>query len=286
MASESTEEPTVSVSLPGELHEWLETQATSQDIDQETLVVQLLTAYRETAEFDGDLDGEVRVVDSDLEGLIEDEFEAELKEATTALQDKVERHVTKLEREYEQQFDNLEDIVDDLRETVEETAEVGHSHDEFETIESLTERVESLSEAVDSLREANEEVLENDLAELDQRIADLEDRNETLAWVVSDLREAQEGETELDVVDRIKRVAGAADIERANCQGCGEGVAIGLLVEPECPHCGTSVRDVEPADGWFGSPTLVTGTPTGAEDNEEDSDDAAEDAADDEGEDE
>jgi len=50
MASESSSERTLSVTLPADLEEWLDEQAAAADIDREELLVQLLTTYRMTAD--------------------------------------------------------------------------------------------------------------------------------------------------------------------------------------------------------------------------------------------
>lgn len=243
MASESTEDRTVSVSLPTELHEWVQEQTATGDIDEETLVVQLLSAYRETEEFDGDLEeGVLGVSDS----AIAETVDTKLDETREAIQQRVESHVDGLETEYGERFDELEELLADVRDDLDQVAGPDHSHEEFSRIESL----------------------ESDVEKISQEIEEFEKRIETLAWVVSDLREAQESEEIFGVVDRIKRIAAAADMENANCQECGESVILSLLVEPECPHCGTSVRDVEPADGWFGSPQLISGTPQGVSGDE------------------
>jgi len=84
----------------------------------------------------------------------------------------------------------------------------------------------------------------------------MEDRLQTVAWVVSDLREAHESGNGLQAVERIKRAAAKADVERAKCENCGNGVTLSLLTDPECPHCSATVTNVEADPGWFRKPKL------------------------------
>ena len=37
--------------------------------------------------------------------------------------------------------------------------------------------------------------------------------------------------------------------QQRSCQNCGEKVEIGLLTDPQCPHCGSTVSDVQPEGG-------------------------------------
>ena len=273
MASESTEERTVSVKLPAELDEWLGEQEATQGIDREALVAQLLAAYREIEEFDGD-EGGIVAVDDDRIG---DIVEKRLDDATGSLQTQVRSHIETLESEYQQQFDTLDEQVAQLTEQVDEKANDGHTHSD------LVSQVETLTDEFETLREEYTDLVpehDQQITTVEQRLDELEQRLETVAYLVNDLREAQESDETLDVVDRIKRIAAGADIEHANCGECGESVTLSLLVEPECPHCGTSVRDLDIAEGWFSSPELITGsgtpgsTASNTEDDAEDDTDA------------
>jgi hypothetical protein len=48
-------------------------------------------------------------------------------------------------------------------------------------------------------------------------------------------------------------------VRSADCGECDAAVDLGLLTEPECPHCRSRFADVEKGTGFFGSNTLVTG---------------------------
>ena len=61
----------------------------------------------------------------------------------------------------------------------------------------------------------------------------------------------------LDAVERVKRAAAKADVDRARCENCDNGVDIALLTDPHCPHCEATVADVEGASGFFSKPKLL-----------------------------
>ncbi|MDZ7701300.1 MAG: hypothetical protein U5J98_04110, partial [Halobacteriales archaeon] len=49
-------------------------------------------------------------------------------------------------------------------------------------------------------------------------------------------------------------------VEKAKCENCSEGVHVGMLVQPRCPHCDSSFSSLEPKTGFFRSSVLHTGT--------------------------
>ena len=259
MASESTRERTVTITIPAELDDWLETQAAERDIDRDILLSQLLAAYQTTANYNGELDGEIQSFDSDhIETLIEEQIEQQLpgdSETAAALKDRIET----VGSEHEQKITELHNRVVQMKKELDTKAPEDHGHSEFEHLRELAARVEAIGDELNTLREeAGEDDDSDQFGEFDERLEEVEDRLQSVAWLVGNLRDTVEEDNTLDVTDRIKRAAAEANIEQANCQNCGETVSIGLLTEPECPHCNTAVRDVEPSSGWFGKPELRT----------------------------
>jgi hypothetical protein len=258
MASESTRERTVTITIPAELDDWLETQAAERDIDRDILLSQLLAAYQTTADYNGELDGEIQSFDSDhIETLIEEQIEQQLpgdSETAAALKDQIET----IGGKHEQKIKELHTRVVQIKKELDTKAPEDHGHSEFEHLRELAARVEAIGDELKTLREEAEKEDDDQLAEFDERLEEVEDRLQSVAWLVGDLRDTVEEDDTLDVTDRIKRAAAESNIEQANCQNCGETVSIGLLTEPECPHCSTAVRDVEPSSGWFGKPELRT----------------------------
>jgi hypothetical protein len=308
MASESSTERTVSVSLPAELDEWLDEQAGALDVDREQLLRQLLASYRTASELDGDSPS-LRIDDVAVEGTVEDHLdevlddrlateiaetvddrlEAEVQdlvtaavadaleervqeqveatlteqvnEATTSVQRQLTNRIDTIESEFDEKIEDVRERVIQVKKEADTKAPKDHHHEEFRAVEELSETVGELESEFEGLREEFDATVpdnEQQLADVDDRLAEMQERLQTVAWVVSDLREAHESGGGLEAVERIKRAAAKADIERANCQNCGEGVTLALLTDPECPHCNATVTNVEPAGGWFGKPKLVT----------------------------
>ncbi len=312
MASESTETQTVTVSLPAELDDWLDDHAAALEVDQSTLLVQLLSAYRATAELgdsgrDGDialrtvdegtvaasvddavaarlddavvdhLDGELEArlegaatsisadeldervaqqVDTAVEGTVADR----VAEATDAVRTQLGDRIDALESEYREALQDVRERVIQVKKDTDAKAPADHTHERLGRIDSLADDVSTLQGDLETLSEAYEETVPDHGERVDAvetRFDQVQDRLQTVAWAVSDLREAQESGSGLEAVDRIKRAAAKADIDRAKCGNCGEGVQVSLLTDPECPHCNATVTNVEPAGGWFSSPKLV-----------------------------
>jgi len=275
MASESTEDGSVTVSLPPELDDWLDERATELDLDRETVLVQLLASYRATATVEGDrADGErpleEAVVRDAVDAVVDDALAAELDArietaVATALDERgvstdVDDRIASVRSEFQAKLEDVRERVLQVKGETDAKAPADHDHEEFERVDALGQRVVDLEEALTSLETDVDELSDaqdESMADLEDELGDLEDRVETVAWVVSDLREAFESDGESAALEQIKRAAAEADVARANCENCGNGVQIALLSEPECPHCHATVTNVEPSTGFFGKPRLL-----------------------------
>jgi len=268
MASESTEEETVTVSLPAELDDWLDERAAALDTDRETVLVQLLASYRATAELDGDggfsTNGQgmpvadtqtvEETVKSILAETLNDRVESVVQsEVQSAVRAVVDGRIEAVEADYMEKIEDVRERVVQLKRELDEKAATDHEHPSLDRVDDIAATVDDLEADVDR-RVTDQEVLTEDL---EGRLDSVEDRLKTVAWVVSDLREAHESNG-VEAVDRIKRAAAKANIDHANCENCGETVNIGLLTEPNCPHCQATVTNVEAASGFFGKPRLLT----------------------------
>lgn len=283
MASESSSERTLSITLPSDLDEWLDEQAAAAEVDREELLVQLLATYQMAA--DGSLEEGLEThsreieeavrsqlddqlaarLDGELESRIEqavnEVLTEQLSEATNSVQRQLSNRIDSAESEFDEKITDVRERVIQVKKEADKKAPAGHSHDELDAVPELEATVTELRTELDALRsEFDEHVPDNEdsLTAAEQRLDEMQDRLQTIAWVVSDLRDAQESTGGLQAVERIKRAAAKANIERANCENCGEGVTLSLLTDPECPHCSATVTNVEPASGWFGSPKLLT----------------------------
>ncbi|MFC7133404.1 MULTISPECIES: hypothetical protein [Salinibaculum] len=287
MASESTEEGTVTVNLPAELEDWLDERAAALDEDRETVLVQLLASYRATVELDGEFDpangqgmpvAETETVEETVESILADRLDERVESAvrgqvqaavdaaveervSEAVRQRVAGRIADVEDDYMDKISDVRERVVQLKRELDGRAAADHDHAELDRVDELATEVETLQDHLDSLEDDVGSRLDDQRTETDdieERLDSVQDRLQTVAWVVSDLREAHEDDTGTEAVDRIKRAAAKADVERARCESCGAGVSIGLLTEPECPHCQATVTSVEPASGFFGKAQLLT----------------------------
>jgi len=252
MASESTDEGSVTLSLPADLDSWLDDRARRLDVDRETLLVQLLASYRAVADGDAGAD-DLPVTDRETAAeAVEAEVRRQVRPAVTEATDTVQEHLDErletLREDHEEDIGDVRDRVVQVKKEADRKAPRDHGHEELERVAALAGRVAALEDTVE----------ESDLlgADLADRLDELESRLRTVAWAVDDLRNAREtGDSE--AVEHLKRSAARADVDRGRCEHCGEGVDIALLTDPECPHCGATVTDVEAASGFFGKPRLL-----------------------------
>ncbi|WP_159901873.1 hypothetical protein [Salinirussus salinus] len=286
MASESTE--TVTVRLPSELDSWLDEQARELEVTRETVLVQMLASYRATAELDGDLDAAelevgapsdeevAEVVDSRVDQRlgeqldtrveaavdqrVEEAVEASLSGATEAVEGRLKSRVDSVEREFQEKIEDVRERVIQVKQEADAKAPADHDHEEFERLVALGKQVDDLEEEVGHLTERLDATIpeqETAVEEIEADLDTVQERLRTVAWAVRDLRDSVEAETGLDAVERVKRAAAKADVDRARCENCGNGVDIALLTDPHCPHCEATVTDVEEASGFFSKPKLL-----------------------------
>lgn len=283
MASESSTERSMSITVPAELEDWLDEQAAAADVDSEQFLVQLLAAYRETAQLDEELatgvDGEelAAAVESELdeklatalderfderiESALDEMLTSRLSEANSSVQRQLTDRIEAVESEFDEKITDVRERVIQVKKEADAKAPKDHTHEELAELRTLTDRLDELESELEELRGEFDEFVPDTsetIEDVSSRIERMEERLQTVAWVVSDLREAQESTGGLETVERIKRAAAKADIQRANCENCGESVLVSLLTDPKCPHCDATVSNVEPAGGWFSKPKLLT----------------------------
>ena len=281
MASESTDPGDVTVTIPAELLEWLETHAAERDVDRDTLLAQLLETYRRTADGDTPEPAEPTVDHETIEHVVREILAERREELVAAVAEEVTSNeevdglaerIEDLETGFQGKLEDVRERVIQVKREADAKAPADHHHDALDRLETIDERLDNLAGDVTALEaevgtlaaEAALEELEasvdehaETLMEREERLADLEDKLRTVGWAVSDLREEQAGRG-TDTLDRIKAAAAGHDISRAVCENCGDGVEIALMTRPACPHCEAAVTNVEPASGFFGKPELVT----------------------------
>lgn len=156
-----------------------------------------------------------------------------------------------------EELDSLRERVAELEVAFAEEDASGASAPNVDALEAgqdaLADRHETLRDRVDTefrhLRTILEYLLEA-TDDVDDRADALEDRfDRQIRPLVADLGR---------LID-LQRTAAHLGVFEADCGFCGNAVDIALLATPRCPHCDRPFGDVEPKQGWFGSPTLVEG---------------------------
>jgi len=222
MATEQPGDGPLSVDLPPDLDTWLTEQAEASGLDRDQLLRRLLESTRLALAADEDI-AEVRALETQLSTFEED----------------------------------VEELIADVRERVvqvkQETdtkADADHTHEELERLGELDERVASLHEDVDELETA--------LADAESAFETATIRLRKVAAAVVRIQQSTGGRSEGDEqLTELKRLAAKRGFRTANCGACGESVDVGLLPEPNCPHCNVSFRDITGRSGWFTTPTLA-----------------------------
>ena len=289
MASESTDEGAVTVELPPALDEWLDEQAAALGEPREVVVRQLLASYRATEQLD---EKESLAALFDIEATVEETVQSSFDDAIkSAVDDAVEARVDAtvtnrlpditdaVEGRLDDRFDDVEtefqDKVTDVRERViqlkrELDTKAPADHEAFDTLSEIERELTELNHELVEVRDELEAAVESQSERIDdieqwseefeQQLADTDDKLKRVAWVVNDLRDSQGGrDAHQKAVDRIKRAAVQEGISTASCQNCGESVDIGLLTDPQCPHCNSTISDVRPEGGIIRKKaTLVT----------------------------
>lgn len=272
MASESAERDVVRVRLPADLEDWLSARAAALDVDRETILLQLIASYRAASDLDDPaVDGapQLEVAGPEtVRELLDPSVEAAATAAAEeAIHERVDSRLDDLDEAFQAKVEDVRDRVIQVKREVDGKASADHDHPELERIDAVDDRLADLESVLADLEshvDATEAASEEAVGSVEADVAELDERLRTVAWVVKDLRDATE-RGGAPALDRIKRSAAEADAGRATCERCGEGIEIGLLAEPECPHCEAALRDFRPSSGWFGSPTLLVATETDEE---------------------
>ncbi|WP_424003297.1 hypothetical protein ACOZ4I_04075 [Haloarcula salina] len=270
MSSESTDDGGVHVELAADMDEWLTEQAEALGVPREAVVEQLLASYKATADYDDEtavvgvsrdeLDAVVAAtVDEKLSGELdtaaEDALHSRLPDIVDGVEDRLEDRLDDLEADFQTKVEDVRERVVQVKRETDGKAPADHDHEEFDRIDALRQEVDGLDRKLAELRSDLTADLETQAAtteDIDERLSDLQDKLTRVAWVVSDLREDRGGRDATQrAVDRLKRAAAQEGISAARCERCDEQVEIGLLTEPNCPHCDVTVSDVRPEGGIF-----------------------------------
>ena len=259
MADDGGRESAVSTVLPESAVEWVDEQAAAREITSEEFLQRLVAAYRTV----DDEQTEV-VTPEDLDALAE--RVDDIDEAVESDIEDVRQRVIQVKRE----ADAKAPADHDHPELVERLRRVGTS------AEATQSEVAELRDELDALRATAERGFgnyEEVLEYLTETTGDLEEKLTRVATalvytrrVVGEIAAVEEDRAALE---GVLRAANQRGITTADCEACGGTVDLGLLTEPACPHCESPVNGVEPKSGFFGSPTLTTGSPPSVSPGEE-----------------
>lgn len=251
-----------SLALPEELSWWLEERATETGRSEDEVLARAVMAHRlvEDGSYDvPDLD-ELRAIEPRAETVEElDDRVSEIESDAAALGDDVDR----LEDERDEQITDVrERIVEVLRE-VDSKASADHSHAEIEAavtdvesaLATLDDRLTRLDDDVASASRQFDDVVD-EVDDLESKLAKLANAAVQLQRRVSEL----EGiEAKRSAVADLQAVANRHEITTADCERCDRTVHLGLLAEPQCPHCDSLFDAFEPPSGLFGNARLTIG---------------------------
>jgi chromosome segregation ATPase len=242
MAGEQSE------ALPPELREWVERKATERDADPATVLARAVAVYRA-------LDAEA-----------DDSPGARLDEITDDVETLTDR-VAAVEDDLDHKIEDVRERVIQVKRETDAKAPRDHGHPDIEdradeALRAAADAEASVADLADRLDrgfENYEEILEY----LTDVTDDLDGNVETLANTMVDLRAEIRRVTAVEhdrrAVDDLRTAANRHGERTAACADCDAPVDLGLLARPNCPHCEATFVDFEPAAGFFGSATLVTG---------------------------
>ncbi|QZP38862.1 CopG family transcriptional regulator [Halobaculum magnesiiphilum] len=241
--------------LPGVLREWIEVRAGETGRSREEVLARAVTV--------------AKLLDEHEEELPDPSTVGDAGEAASRL-DVIETRIDELDRELDEKIDDVRSRVIQVKRETDAKAEADHDHPELagaESVEDLADDVDSLRGDLSDLEETFESGFAN-YEEVLEYLTDAADEHDEklsrLAAVLSDVRARvstlESREAHRRAAADLKAEANRLGIATADCDGCGGSVRLGLLSSPECPHCGSTFETVEPAAGFFGSPSLVVGT--------------------------
>lgn len=246
---------------------------------------ELADVRAELADVEGDFDGKIQDVrerviqvkrETDEKALANHDH-ADLRRQTEDVAERTGQLAAELEAlsETVAELESLSETVAELESMAETVAELESLPESVAELESMAERVEELEATADTVGELETQVetgfenFEDVLEYLTDATDDLEAKLTTLAEVVVQLRDQTQRlsarHASRAAADELAHLANRRGVKSAKCSHCGETVHVGLLAEPNCPHCASTFNDVEPKQGLFGSARLLVGDPPALE---------------------
>lgn len=273
MASESRDRTSLTVSLPPELQQWLDRQATALEVDQETVLLRLLSAYRDANDLDEPLSADPSR--ETIEPVVRDVLTDRLPDLTDAVAEQIaadlrEELAADLDGEDEalrERIDDLEadyrDKLEDVRQRVVQVKRDADANASVEELTQVTDRLSAVEDTVERLEGVTDrlDAVESELSAIDDhddRLAELSTELDGVESQLSRLGADDEVDvTELaeqlsDTQEKLKTVAwvvrdlreavagggaAAATVEQIKHQAASEDVS-----RASCENCGNGVE--------------------------------------------
>jgi chromosome segregation ATPase len=202
----------------------------------------------------------------------------------------IESRMEALDAELDEKVEDLRERFVELYRDVEAKAPADHAHAEtVERVDALAADLDRIADRLDGLEAdagtgpAVDEAVDERVGGIDRRLADVESRVADLAALearvddldVDDLDDklsrvasavvrvrrrleaAERDRADRERLDALAATANRNGVRKAACTDCGETVDVGLLTEPECPHCGRAFAELEPNPGFLGTSRLL-----------------------------
>lgn len=261
--------------------DWLDEMARSEGKSREEILETLVSSYwtldemfrlMEGADPDSDLSIPLDSADADTD---ERDPADRIEDLESTLSDRIDdidarfRHLREgdVERASQPSGDELVESVEELRGRVEELerslAEGEDVSASFEReLEGLAEQLRTVRASLSSRQEALEDRIDDEFGHLRTILEHLIDATDDVDGRTARLEDRYDHELRLlqaniDRLIELKRTAARLGIGTAVCEYCDEKVDLALLPTPHCPQCDRTFLDVEPKQGWFGSPKLT-----------------------------
>jgi len=241
----------------------IEAAAAEAGVGREEMLKRAIVSLAETEGVDvPDAEG-VAAMESRLDALEADldEKVADLRERFVELYRDLEA-TAPADHAHAETAERLDALATDLDRTAERLDEVEADAAARSTVdEAVGERIDEIDDRLTGV-----EARVNDLAELEARVdaIDTEDLDDKLSRVASAvvrvrrrLEAAERDRADRERLDAISATANRNGVRKAACTDCGSTVDVGLLTEPECPHCGGAFAELEPNPGFLGTSRLV-----------------------------
>lgn len=293
MASEQEDPET----LPPRIEEWIADRTAETGESRETVLARAVASYRllaadndEQAALDtvlSDIESRIDALESNTETEQVEQLEAQLDEHIKDLRRRVVDVVKEARSRAPKNHthDELESRLEELEQATQGTLEQApHGNiesrlaeieevyntlqsrlsDHISTNEELQQSTDQLETAITTLESTVEERLgaaEQELNSVTESVDTLGSRSDKLAGAVVDLRRRlsrmESHASHQTALAKLLSAATHEEIQKAECEGCGEMVQLGMLIEPACPHCRNLFDGITPGSRFFDSAKLT-----------------------------